>query len=285
MMSAGLTLIYMTTKVPNFAHGSILTLGAYVSFTMASFLKVSPYVSAPAAFLLGGGVSLVIYRFILRPLRRRGSPLVSVMIATLAIDITFVGVFGTYSDFLTNEFGFLGTKTFILLSYDFSLPGFQNYGATLVFPAVLAVMIASLYLAMTRTRFGIAMRASVENPDLASVLGVSIERVYMVSWFVAGGMGALAGSLATLHVAGTPDFGSKLIVAVFAASVLGGFYSIYGAVLGGALVGGGEVLAISYLSPVLGNWVTAWTEAVPLILMAGALLLIPKGLTSLRLRR
>lgn len=284
-MSTGLTLIYMTTKVPNFAHGSILTVGAYIAYTLASFMKVSPYVSAPLAFLIGAGVSLAIYRLVLRPLRKHGSPIVSVMIATLAIDIAFVGVFGTYSDYLANVFRLIGTKSFILISYDFSFFGLQHYGAAIVFPILTLSMVGLLYLGMTRTRFGIAMRASVENPDLASVLGVSVERVYSFSWLLAGGLGAMGGALATLHVAGTPDFGSKLIVAIFAASVLGGFFSIYGAVLGGVIVGGGEVLSVNYLAPVVGSWVTQWIEGVPLIMMAVALLIIPKGLTSIKLRR
>src|SRR5436309_15573076 len=91
-MAIGLTLTYITTKDPNFAYGSFVTIGLYTSYSMNRFADFTPYISAPLAFGIGGLSSVAMYLGILRLLARRGSSLVSLMIATLAIDIAFIGI-------------------------------------------------------------------------------------------------------------------------------------------------------------------------------------------------
>src|SRR5207244_5069517 len=99
-MAIGLTLTYLTTKVPNFAYGSFVTIGIYTALSFYSLYGISPYGALPVAFLVGCLSSVGMYLGILRTLARRGSSLVALMIATLAIDIAFVGIFGIYSDYL-----------------------------------------------------------------------------------------------------------------------------------------------------------------------------------------
>src|SRR5438552_9088607 len=91
LMAMGLTLTYITTKVPNFAYGSFVTVGIYTSFSLLRINHISPYLSAPLAFVLGGVGSVAMYLGVLRVLARRGSSLVALMISTLAIDIGFIG--------------------------------------------------------------------------------------------------------------------------------------------------------------------------------------------------
>src|SRR5579864_6533764 len=98
-MALGLTLTYITTKVPNFAYGSFVTTGIYTAYSLNILYHTSPYVSAPFAFLLGGLGSVGMYLGILRTLARRGSSLVSLMIATLAVDIAFTGLIGLYTQY------------------------------------------------------------------------------------------------------------------------------------------------------------------------------------------
>jgi branched-chain amino acid transport system permease protein len=283
LMCVGLTLTYMTTKVPNFAYGSMVTLGAYVSFTLTSFYKMDPYTAAPLAFLLGGVISVAIYLVVLKPMIKRNSSLVSLMIATLAVDIFFVGIFGIYSDYMTRAFRITNSKLFILSNNDFAI--FGQRGILLTAPLVLVALAISLHLVLTRTKFGIAMRATVENSRLASISGVNVNVVYIISWFLAGGLGSVAGSLLVLRLTGSPDIGSKLIVIIFAGSVIGGFGSIYGAILGGALVGGSQILITIFVSQFVGPWVTSYSLGIPLIMMVAALIFAPQGLTSLKLRR
>src|SRR5205807_3312253 len=223
LMAIGLTLTYLTTKVPNFAYGSFVTIGIYTSFTLFKLDQLNPYVSTLIAFLFGAASSVGMYLGILRVLARRGSSLIALMIATLAIDIAFVGVFGIFSDYLTSHFGILDSKKFFRLRADFSL--FGTPGVLFVAPISLALITATLYLFLNKTRFGIALRASVENPSLARVLGIDVERAYVFAWFLAGGLAATAGSYSTLWLAGGTTSGSNLIVEIFASSVLGGLAS------------------------------------------------------------
>lgn len=282
LMAIGLTLTYLTTKVPNFAYGSFVTIGIYTSFTLLRLNHVNPYFSTPLAFILGAMSSVAMYLGVLRVLARRGSSLVALMIATLAVDIAFVGVFGIYSDYLTSLYGIIDSKYFIALSAttgaDFTLFGLP--GLLYVAPTSLATITAMLFLLLTKTRFGIAMRASVENPSLARVLGIDVERAYTFAWFLAGGFAALAGSYYSLWLPGGTSAGSNLIVEIFAASVLGGLASIYGAALGGLIIGASEILLTQTGVQLFGSWVQIYQKGVPLGIMVITLLLIPRGIFS-----
>src|SRR6266581_7520053 len=157
-MAIGLTLTYITTKVPNFAYGSFVTIGLYTSYSMNRFADFSPYMTAPIAFAIGGASSILMYVGILRPLARRGSSLVSLMIATLAIDIGFIGIFGIYADYLRYTYVFIDSLNFTEILGDFSI--FRSQGLILAAPLTLGLITIGLYLLLTRTKFGVAMRAS-----------------------------------------------------------------------------------------------------------------------------
>jgi branched-chain amino acid transport system permease protein len=240
LMAMGLTLTYMTTKVPNFAYGSFVTIGLYTAYGMFTLEKVGPYEAAVVAFAISGVASMLMYLGVLRPLARRGTPLVALMIATFGVDIGFIGIFGIYTDYLQTRYGLIDAKQFFQISADFQLFGLQ--GVVIAAPAVLAGITLFLYWLLTRTKFGVAMRASVENPSLARVLGIDVERVCVVAWFLAVGFAGLAGALYTLWLPGGTSTGSDLIVEIFASSILGGLTSIFGAVLGGLIIGSIEDL-------------------------------------------
>ena len=235
--------------------------------------------TAPVAFALGGLSSVLMYLGILRPLARRGSSLVSLMIATLAIDIGFIGIFGIFADYLRYSYNFTDSLSFYQILSDFSLLGEQ--GLLFIAPASLGLITIGLFLLLTRTKFGVAMRASVENPSLARVLGINVERVYVFAWFIAGGFAAMSGAYYTLYSGGGVATGSGLIVEIFAASVLGGLSNIYGATIGGMLIGIGENLLTGEGITLLGSWVLDYQKGIPLLMMIATLLLFPRGLASL----
>ena len=115
LMAIGLTLTYITTKVPNFAYGSFVTVGMYTAFSLFRLQGFSPYSSVPIAFIVGSFGSAAMYLGILRTLARRGSSLVALMIATLAIDIAFVGIFGIFSDYLYARYRIIDAPKFVQL--------------------------------------------------------------------------------------------------------------------------------------------------------------------------
>jgi branched-chain amino acid transport system permease protein len=244
---------------------------------------VNPYFAVPLAFLLGAAASVAMYLGVLRTLARRGSSLVALMISTLAIDIAFVGIFGIYSDYLTSRYAFENTKNFFRLLADFSL--FDLPGLFYVAPISLAIITIALFLFLTRTKFGIAMRASVESPSLARVLGVDVEKAYIFAWFLAGGFAATAGSFSALWLQGGTTFGSGIIVEIFAASVLGGLASIYAAALGGLIIGATEILLTAAGITLFGSWISIYQKGFPLLIMVITLLLFPRGLVSINWRR
>ncbi|MDW8084395.1 MAG: branched-chain amino acid ABC transporter permease, partial [Candidatus Caldarchaeum sp.] len=146
-------------------------------------------------------------------------------------------------------------------------------------------LVSSLYVLLNKTRFGIAMRAAIENAALAGVMGINVKNVYMFSWFLAGGLAGVAGSLMGLWFQGDPGFGSRMLVSIFSASIVGGLQNIYGAVIGGYLVGLAEILGTAQLASVFGVQILPYRPLIPLLAMIVTLLVVPKGLSALDWQR
>ena len=282
MLSTGLTLTYMTTKVPNFAHGDFAGLTTYISLMVVGVLGLNPYIGIVPGFLVGGLTALILYLFVLKPLLDRGATYVILMIATIAFDMILFSAINILADYLSNVYK-LVTKLFILRSYDFEL--FGQPGVFLIAPLMAFLMVALLYLFLNKTKFGIAMKAAIENPSLAGVVGINVNLTYAVSWFISGGLAGIAGALIPLWLMCNPDIGMRLIVSIFAASIVGGLTNIYGAFVGGLLIGLAEVLGTRYLSSIIGSWIIPYRPVIPLAIMSLTLLFAPRGLTGVSWRR
>lgn len=282
MLSTGLTLTYMTTKVPNFAHGDFAGLSIYVSLTVVGALGLNPYLGILPGFVIGGLTALILYTFILKPLLDRGANYVILMIATIAFDMILVSAINILADYLSNVHK-LVTKLFILRSYDFQL--FNQPGVFFVAPLLAFLMVATLYFFLNKTKFGIAMRAAIENPSLAGVVGINVNLTYAVSWLISGGLAGVAGILMPLWLMCNPDTGMRLTVSIFAASIVGGLTNIYGAFVGGLLIGLAEVLGTRYLSSAIGSWIIPYRPVIPLAIMSLTLLFAPRGLTGISWRK
>jgi branched-chain amino acid transport system permease protein len=279
LMSLGLTLSYMTSKVPNFAHGSFITLGAYITYSQFRIQGLNPYLAAPFSFLIGGLMGLSMYFLLLRPLIKRGANTITCMVGTIAVGVAFTGFFGVLADYIAHVYKFPDARYFLLASSDFTIFGLR--GIVLVAPVVLVVSVSLLYLFLSKTQFGVSMRAAVQNPSLAQLIGINTTFVYCVAWFLAGGFAALAGNLFVLRLPGNPSMGTDFTIAFFAASLLGGLSSIYGAVLGGMIVGVGEIIGSTYISQIVGIWFSTYSPAIPMVIMVIGLVFVPEGLASL----
>ncbi len=293
-MCVGLTVTYLTTKVPNFAHADFVTTGIYASASAYILWGLnSPFLGTPVGFIFGGITAVVMYLVVLRPLIRRGASLVMLMVATLAVDVIISqGVDLLFVEKIQSFYGrILGDKGYNFYTL-YQLPDFTIYGEpALLFigPAVLAGVGLSMYLLLNKTKFGIAMRAAIENANLAKTLGINVERVYLVSWFIAGGLAGLAGGLFAIAYTTQQNEASILIVSIFAGSVFGGLGSIYGAIIGGAIIGLGQVyitgslvLFVSkYVSISAGSQINNFQGGIPLAIMIVTLLILPRGLTGM----
>ncbi|MEM2973019.1 MAG: branched-chain amino acid ABC transporter permease [Candidatus Caldarchaeum sp.] len=281
LLALGLTLNYLTTKVPNFAHGSFASIGMMTMLTMTELFKLNAYLSIIPAFLLGGGASLVLYVFVLRPLIKRDAGLVSQMIATIAFELIMIAVLNIYADFFTQAYK-IQSRGFLIRKNDVRV--FDQPGVFIAAPTLALSIVVVLYFLLTKTRFGVGLRASIENPPLAGSLGINVRRMYTFSWFLGGGLGGVAGSLLALWFQGSPVYGSELLISIFAASIVGGLQNIYGAVAGGYLLGLLEILGTRQLGLLFGPWITVYRPLIPLAAMALTLLLAPQGLAAYRWR-
>jgi len=282
LLSIGLTMTYITTSVPNFAQGSFAVFGSYISFTLFKLLKIHPYFSLPISFILGGLLGILTYLAVLRPLINKGASVVILMIATLAWDLILFGFIGIFSEYIGKITKSYATK-FIFTPFDFKLFGLN--GIFFVSMMVITLLLLFLFILLYKTKFGIALRASMENPNLAEVMGINVEYTRVFSWFLSGALAGIAGSLLPFKQEIVQSTGAMIIVSIFAASIVGGLGSIYGALLGGYLIGLSESLITFYLSKLFGTGVLVYSKVIPLIFLIITLLFIPQGLSSIKWER
>ena len=297
MLSTGLTFTYLTTRVPNFSHGSFATLGIYTTLTLGMLFRLNPYLSAPAAFIISGLIALTMYLAVLNPLAGRGAGYLQLMIATIAFEFLIFSFINIYADYLTANFGAIveQARTIFLRKLDLRVDfgplaqvlgmraaGLDEPAIFIIAPATTLASVVLLHILLTKTKFGTGMRAAIENPPLAETVGINVRRAYAVSWFISGGLAGVSGSFWPLAFLGGTETGSFLLVSIFAASIVGGLNNLYGAMLGGTVIGLAEILGTAELSSIFGSWIIPYRPAIPLAAMAVTLLFAPQGLTGMR---
>jgi len=278
VLSIGFTLTYLTAKIPNFAHGTYAGIGIYVSYTVSKILRLSPYVGFPIAFIVGATISATVYILVIGVLQRMGGGGIVLTISTLAIGIFLTAFLNIYCYWIrevykTYAFGFmLREDDFVIGDY----PGIFPFSLVLCIVAVI-----SLHYLLTKTSTGVAMRAAAEDTELASVLGINVNRIQLFSWFLTGGLASMSGALLPLWFLSTPTTGGGLITSIMAGSLLGGFENVYGAIFGGFTVGFSEILVTYLLQGIVGTWVGEWRPLIPMFILIAVLLFEPRGLQGL----
>ncbi len=280
LTAGSITLLFIVTRTFNFAVASMATFGFYVAYTGVALYGGMPYQYYPLVFLFGSFLGIVCYFGLNRHLLRRQAAEITLMMSTLGYDLLLLSFIQMYADFLTHSYG-LFPRRVTLNTSDFEL--FGERAAAIILPVIAIGLLTILHQFMTKTRFGVAMRATIENPVLAGASGINSDRVYMVSWIIAGGMATLGGAFMAMAMTGTPTMGMFTIPLMFAGAILGGLTSLYGGILGGFMIGMTEYAGVFYLSQQLGPWVLGYRMAIPLILMAATLLLFPRGLAGIPL--
>jgi neutral amino acid transport system permease protein len=261
----GLTLVYGILKLVNFAHGDLVTVGAYAAYAANVGLGVPIVPAALVAVLAGILVSLALEFALVRPLRKRGSGKMQSILLTIGL-------------------GFILRFTVQLLAgtaprnLNINVTTSIRLGPVRVGTVQLIVMCVSLAallavgLAFRLSSIGKQMRAVSENPELAATTGVNTDRVVVTTWVVAGGLAGLAGVLATAAVGSlTPNFGEFLLLNLFAAVILGGVGNPFGALAGGLLLGLAQEWSVMVLD-------SRWKLAVGFGVLFLCLVIRPQGL-------
>ncbi|HUS43713.1 MAG TPA: branched-chain amino acid ABC transporter permease [Ilumatobacteraceae bacterium] len=241
--SIGLSLIFGTTGLSNFAHGEMVTFGAFVAFVFNSDIGWYVVPATLAAVVVSGLFGAGFERGLWRPLRRRSTSLTSMMIVSigvaLALRYLFLYLFG----------GSLSAFSQYTLQPDpISLGPIDLPPRTLFIVGLSAAVIVGVALFLLKARFGKAIRAVSDNPDLASSSGIDTDRVILVVWVLGGALAGLGGVFYGLEFGIKWDMGFTLLLLMFAAVTLGGLGNPFGALLG---------------SLVIGIFVELWTWVVP----------------------
>jgi branched-chain amino acid transport system permease protein len=287
LTAAGITLIYMATRTFNFAHASMVGWGFYIVFAGYSLLGGTPYYYVPLAALFSGLLGILIYFGVNRYLLKAGASPITLMMSTLGADLILLACINIFTDYLTEEYK-LNARYFVLELRDISLGMADSVNIRaipFISSAVVVLTIVGLHLFLKKTKFGIAVRATIENTPLATVLGINPEKVYVLSWFLGGALAGLGGGLLSLTISGYPTVGMTIIVTMFAGSIVGGLSSVFGSLFGGFLVGLSEYLGITGLSLAFGGWILAYRLIIPLAAMVLTLLLYPQGLAGIKIEK
>jgi neutral amino acid transport system permease protein len=272
--AVGLSLIYGTTGLTNFAHGELVTIGAVVALLINVDLGVPLLLATLIAVVVGVVVGALNDLLIWRPLRRRRSGLVAQLVVSIGLAIVL--------RYLVLLFFKGNSRAFA----DFQGQTEKSYGPIRLTDVNLAVIVVSLVvlvgvaLLLQRTRIGKAMRAVADNRDLAASSGIDVDRVVLFVWGLGGGLAALGGVLYGLsELAGTVqwEMGFKLLLLMFAGITLGGLGTAYGALVGCIIVG-----LLVQLSTLVVNPDLKYTGG--LLVLIVILVLRPQGILGSRAR-
>jgi neutral amino acid transport system permease protein len=230
MCAVGLSLIFGTTGLTNFAHGELVTLGAVVAFVINS-AGVPLILAALLAVAIGALVGALNEVGLWRPLRRRGTGLVAALVVSIGLSLAGRYLIQTFYGGRSNAY------------IDYQSQRARDYGViTLTDRDLYSIIISVIVLVavavmLQRTRIGKAMRAVADNRDLAASSGIDVNRVILVVWMMGGGLAALGGVLLGLSDQVQWDMGFRLLLLMFAGVTLGGLGTAYGALVGSVIVG------------------------------------------------
>jgi branched-chain amino acid transport system permease protein len=275
----GLSLVYNVLNFPSFAQGDYLSAGAYFALAVVALAGTAGSVAglsfgwpviigAVAAAVLTAALALLLDRTIFGPLRRRGGSRIALIMASFGVAlmvrnliVLFAGPDPTYYAF--------GIQPAIAIGPVRVTP------SELLAVGVTAVLVFALHLFLSRTALGRSMRAVAENAELSRIAGIDVNRVIVAVWCIGGGLAAIGGVMFGIAVQLHPQLGFELLLPMFAALIVGGLTSIYGAVLGALLIGVAEGLTVQYLA-------AEYRQAVAFVVLIAVLLVRPQGILGER---
>jgi len=263
LLATGLNIIFGVMKLVNFAHGQLLMVGAFLTWTISVMAGVNAYVailiSMIAVALLGVGVERLTFRRVL------GTDKLNEIFVSLGLIYVFENVaillWGVSSKQVVSPF------------YGLSV-SFQ--GVSITYDRVIAVFVVIAALAafgvlMKKTKIGLAMRATSQKNTTAMLMGINVERVYMLTFAIGAALAAVAGGLYGIIFSFDYQVGAMPTIIAFAIIIMGGLGSIKGAIVGGLLYGITEQLATLFFGGI-------WGSAVAFALLIVVLVLRPNGI-------
>lgn len=270
LAAIGISLIFGTTGVNNFAHGEMISFGGLFFYLFLSLLDWPLWIALIATLVLAAAAGWVQDALLFRPMRRRGVKLVQVMIVTIGLSILvrylYLFAFGGGTNSLNTGL----VQTFAVGPVRLTLASYASMAVS-----ILILILVGLFL--TRTRIGKATRAVSDNAPLAAASGINVDRIIRIVWVIAAVLTGLSGVLYGIFRGVSWDMGFVILLLLFAAVTLGGFGSAFGALIGALVIGLFSELSTLFVPADL-------RYAGALIILILVLLIRPQGLLGRRER-
>jgi branched-subunit amino acid ABC-type transport system permease component len=241
LFAVGLTMVYGVFRFINFAHGELIAWGAYLAlfFTRSPF-SLPIYLAAPPALAITALIGLAQDRFVFSPLRQGNR--ITLLIASIGL-----------SYFLRNSIRLIwgsDLQTYGLVpTRGMEFAGLSITSAQIAMMAAAILFLAILYVILTHTMLGKSLRAVADNMALAQIMGITIKKVSVAVWVLASFFSAAGGILLAVDTNLEPLMGLTNLIKAFAAVLLGGAGNVWGALLGGLVIGIAENLSVAFISP------------------------------------
>jgi branched-chain amino acid transport system permease protein len=263
LLATGLNLIFGVMKLVNFAHGQLLMIGAYIGFTVWSIFGVNAYLAIFFAMASVAIIGILVERFSFR--RVLGEEKLNEIFVSLGLILLFdnaaVLLWGEKSKRIISPFENMSVLIGELsISYDW-----------LIAMAIVVLMLISLIFLIKKTKIGLAMRATSQRQEASMLMGINVERIYILTFAIGAAMAGAAGVLFGIIFPFNPYIGALPTIKAFAIIILGGLGSIPGAIIGGLLYGIAEQSAVIFLGGI-------WRNAIAFTVLIIVLIFRPKGL-------
>ncbi|WFA08618.1 branched-chain amino acid ABC transporter permease [Tissierella sp. Yu-01] len=267
LIAIGYTLVYGILRLINFAHGEIFMLGAYIAYYGIIFTPLPWWLVFILASVLTGLVGLLLEKLAYKPLR--SSPRITILISAIG------------ASFLLQNLSILvfggRPKAFPspdILNGILNIRGVSVASISIIIPIVTIILLVILTFLIKKTKTGMAMRALSKDYEAASLMGIDINKVISFTFFIGSFLAAVGGIMwGVKYPQLVPHMGMMPGLKCFIAAVIGGIGNITGAVIGGFILGLGEIMLIAFL-PTL----TGYRDAFAFILLIVILLIKPTGL-------
>ena len=264
--AVGLSLQFGITNYINFAYGDFMALGAYLAYYFnAEALHFNIWISMVVGSLIMGALAVLINRFLLSPFARRFSKSFYVLIVTFGLSLILLNL--VYAIWGPNN-----------RTYNMKLEVYKHIGPFLlnkdqiIVMVIAVVLMLSIHLMLKTTRLGKSMRAMSDNTTLAMTSGIDTKMITTITWFLSGAMAGLASTVLGISESQiTPASGELFLFVIFAAVIVGGVGSIYGAMAGAVLIGLATEISAVYINP-------AYKLDVAFVFLILTLLFRPNGL-------